>query len=397
MRVYLLILFLVLSCAQLDDPNRPFWRGPAWRGPAWRGPASSFQCKDLIENILGSHSLKDEKKYLLRLEKKLGRLELEETEYLEKKLLNLQESISARRGYLSDLKKKTNVLDAEIVWKEIELLENRLSTAPATNRLRSLRTALEKKGFFNSNQEVAMKDVIAFMVEELDEVSVKKIGKQTPINSQYAGTRYPMERLSEELQGKYPHGVWFDREGFPLFAGYASRVVDIEVSGAGRFDFLRANVAAGLERVPDDMTWHHHQNGKSMVLMPRDIHDAIRHTGGVAFVTKKIQRVKGTLPAGTEWAGKLYPLENLPPNLRVKYPRSVRYKVNGHPNLSSYAAKEVKIVSTKKRQLDFRLANSVAGIEGLPPGMTWHLKEDGETMQMVPRDLLKAIPNTPLW
>ena len=37
---------------------------------------------------------------------------------------------------------------------------------------------------------------------------------------------------------------------------------------------------------PLGYTWHHHHDGKSMHLVPRDLHDAVKHTGGVATIRK---------------------------------------------------------------------------------------------------------------
>lgn len=356
-----------------------------------------MQCKELVESLLGRYSVKDEKKYLKRLLTKTGHFEIEDVDYLQRKILDTIENITAKKFYVKELRKKTNTIESYLVFTRLEEFEASISRAPSTQRLKSILSALERGEALSQQQGTWLKDLLTYTISEMDRIKIAKIGKQTPINSQYAGMKYPMERLSPELVEKYPHGVWFDKEGFPVFTQYATRIVEVKVTGAKHYDFLRANVAAGLDRTPEGMTWHHHQDGMSMILMPLDIHDAIRHSGGVAFVTKKIKRIKGLLPAGTEWAGTTYPIENLPLSIQRKYPKSVKYKVNGHPNLNPYSEREVKIVSTGRRQLDFRLANGAAGISELPRGMTWYLKEDGETMQMVPRDLLKAIPNTTPW
>tara|TARA_Y100000590_G_scaffold470727_1_gene668803 strand:+ start:18768 stop:19931 length:1164 start_codon:yes stop_codon:yes gene_type:complete len=386
-RVYILLLLFFIGCATDSKNDRDYLRAPA----------SQFHCSEIIENLFGSQNRVFEKKFLQRIRKSKQALNQVDKDYLLEKIDFYAVHLKEKSEILDLLKKKRNILNNEFLLREIEVLEESLGRAPPKSRLTSLQNGLRQNNDLTEQRKETLIDLIDYILGDISFTKIKKIGKQAPINSSYSGRKFPMEKLSVDLQEKYPNGVWFNEEGFPIFSLYATRAVEIKITGAGRFDFMRANLAAGIERVPDDMTWHHHQDGKTMLLMPRDIHDAVKHSGGVAFVTKKIKRVRGALPAGTEWAGEKYPLENLPAKLRKKYPNSVRYKINGHPDLRNYSELDIVIESTGKRQLDFRLANTKAGFEKLPPGKTWHLKEDGKTMQLVPRDLLKAIPNTPLW
>ncbi|AIK96205.1 hypothetical protein ID47_04755 [Candidatus Paracaedibacter acanthamoebae] len=111
---------------------------------------------------------------------------------------------------------------------------------------------------------------------------VRPINNRKPINSEYAGKTYPLENLPEELRRKYPHSVPFTGTGHPDFSRYAIKKVKIKVTGDHGIDFPAADKAAGLVKRPKDYTWHHHEEGKSMYLIPKDIHKAVRHTGGVA-------------------------------------------------------------------------------------------------------------------
>lgn len=47
-------------------------------------------------------------------------------------------------------------------------------------------------------------------------------------------------------------------------------------------DFKDANKLAGFKTEPKGYTWHHHQDGKTMQLVPRDVHSAFQHTGGMS-------------------------------------------------------------------------------------------------------------------
>lgn len=392
MKFYLIIFTLLVSCSSLPPlkERRPM---------ALRGPASSFHCRELLANVLEGSRLKDEKTYLRGLQKRLGRSSLnkKDYEYLKTKIPFVIDELKNRRVYLKSLNKKLQSLKHEYLYKEVYYLESLLMGAPSSQRLNSLKSVFTEGAEFSDSQKAWMEDFVVYLRENINLIKIRKIGKQIPQNSQLAGTQYPPTRMTSDLAEKYPLGVWFDEEGFPNFMIYAKQVVEVKITGAGRFDFARANLAAGLERTPSDMTWHHHQDGKSMLLIPKDIHDAVKHTGGVAYKTIKIKRIKGVLPAGTEWAGKIYPLENWSFRLRTKYPKGVRIKTNGHPNFNSYSRLNVEIDSSGKRKIDFIRANDQANFERLPRGYTWHMHEDGKTMQLVPRELVQATPITTPW
>lgn len=38
------------------------------------------------------------------------------------------------------------------------------------------------------------------------------------------------------------------------------------------------------DRFTDGYTWHHVEDGRTMQLVPRDLHTAVKHTGGVAVI-----------------------------------------------------------------------------------------------------------------
>ena len=77
-------------------------------------------------------------------------------------------------------------------------------------------------------------------------------------------------------------GIPFDVHGFPDFSGAATKTVNITQTGNRAADFAAANKAAGLRSTPEGFTWHHHQNGQTMQLVPYDTHYKTGHTGGVS-------------------------------------------------------------------------------------------------------------------
>ncbi len=98
------------------------------------------------------------------------------------------------------------------------------------------------------------------------------VGSSRPIrNAHLAGQNHPVT------------GVPFDSQGFPDFSGVATRTVTITQTGNRAGDFVAANAAAGLAETPSGFTWHHHQDGTTMQLVPLGIHKATGHTGGFAL------------------------------------------------------------------------------------------------------------------
>jgi hypothetical protein len=104
--------------------------------------------------------------------------------------------------------------------------------------------------------------------KRLDDVAPRTI---TPRNAHLAGKPHPVT------------GVPFDADGYPNFSAVATRSVEITQSGNRAADFAAANSSAGLAETPKGFTWHHHQNGTTMQLVPTPIHRATGHTGGVAL------------------------------------------------------------------------------------------------------------------
>jgi hypothetical protein len=85
---------------------------------------------------------------------------------------------------------------------------------------------------------------------------------------------------NKDLAGKrHPDtGLPFDKHGFPIYDSVATHTVRVPHTGTTA-DATAANRAAGLASTPEGMVWHHHQDGYTMQLVPRDIHERTGHTG----------------------------------------------------------------------------------------------------------------------
>ena len=83
----------------------------------------------------------------------------------------------------------------------------------------------------------------------------------------------------------HPSGVRFTSQGFPDFTPHTVAQFDIEgLTGVYNVDAAFANAKLGISSTPDGYVWHHVENGVTLQLIPQDIHNAARHTGGAAFI-----------------------------------------------------------------------------------------------------------------
>ena len=123
---------------------------------------------------------------------------------------------------------------------------------------------------------------------DLDALGRLLVNGRQPINgSRWAGKVFADERRwTAALQSKYPQGVRFSAEGFPDFTPYATHTYLFEhgFTGDRAKDFRLADKAMGWTKRPDGYTWHHAEDGRTLQLIPRDLHLAVRHTGGHAVI-----------------------------------------------------------------------------------------------------------------
>jgi DNase/tRNase domain of colicin-like bacteriocin len=115
--------------------------------------------------------------------------------------------------------------------------------------------------------------------------SAPPVAGQLPRNHEFAGKYFPSDRLPSAYRQQ---GLRFTEAGYPDFSPYAKTLpngrksVQIKYTGSRRADFAEANAKAGYKDTPDLFTWHHHEDGKTMILVPEDLHGVVEHTGGVA-------------------------------------------------------------------------------------------------------------------
>ncbi|UUC47428.1 thrombospondin type 3 repeat-containing protein [Flavobacterium cerinum] len=124
------------------------------------------------------------------------------------------------------------------------------------------------------------------------ELLIEKINGRFPRNYKYAGKTYTFEK-GTALAKKYPKGVPFTKGGFPNFGAYVKKTVDIgSLNISPNTDFARANEKAGYSETPANYTWHHVEYSAKLQLVPTDLHDAVKHTGGRATDAPKKEKKK---------------------------------------------------------------------------------------------------------
>lgn len=111
------------------------------------------------------------------------------------------------------------------------------------------------------------------------------VAGRLPINHQLAGELIPDKMLPKRYRGK---GLRFKETGYPDFLPVAKelpngqKVIKIEYQGSRKADFDLANALCKWDAPPVGYMWHHLEDGTSLMLVPQDLHDLVRHTGGVA-------------------------------------------------------------------------------------------------------------------
>ncbi len=119
----------------------------------------------------------------------------------------------------------------------------------------------------------------------------RAMGAENWSNRKYAGSIY-RDYKDEDLHQKYPDGVPFSYEGLPQFEKYVAATVVFKDGFTGNrpADNRMANKELGYTVTPPGMKWHHHEDGKTMHLMDKFLHDDVRHWGGVRVVEVRRQR-----------------------------------------------------------------------------------------------------------
>ena len=144
-------------------------------------------------------------------------------------------------------------------------------------------------------------------------------GERAPINTHNAGPNAPnYNKWIGNCDGCQPKGTVYSNpdgtvtyvrndgvkvtyvDGYPMFDEFMTHPSGVTKVTLDKFapdkkrtiDYAAANVKAGHPEwgsAPPpggDWTWHHHQDGKTMMLIPRDIHTDFTHKGGASLANE---------------------------------------------------------------------------------------------------------------
>lgn len=120
-------------------------------------------------------------------------------------------------------------------------------------------------------------------------------------------------------------------------------------------------------------------------------------TAELAEAAATVSPIAGRLPVNHELAGKMIPVDQLPPAYREQ---GVKFTDTGFPDFESHARplpngeKYVEIQLTGSRRDDSAAANEEAGYSRTPAGYTWHHSEELGRMYLVPLDLHYEVKHT---
>jgi hypothetical protein len=107
------------------------------------------------------------------------------------------------------------------------------------------------------------------------------------VHNSYNGNLVTIRNKSLANQKHPVTGVPFDADGFPDFSAHVVNQQTLPTIKGYVDDFAEADRLAGITaeyRQTNKLTWHHHQDCKTMLLIPTEIHQKTGHTGGLAII-----------------------------------------------------------------------------------------------------------------
>jgi hypothetical protein len=101
--------------------------------------------------------------------------------------------------------------------------------------------------------------------------------------------RFPIN--SKRWAGQtHPSGVKFNEKGYPDFSPFAKKSVKVEgLNGDYKHDEKLALKKLKMDETDKGYVWHHVEDSETMIMIPKSIHDAVRHTGGAAKIKEAIR------------------------------------------------------------------------------------------------------------
>ena len=179
------------------------------------------------------------------------------------------------RGYSDEIINSILCGNNSSLWgiSDKEILE----IAPIVSELYRANDAETYKNFVFEYAELRGKDIDDFLKKYKENNTIR--------NSKYAGgTMVPAGENADYILDRYGQ-IQMSTYGFPIFDEHAiARVVIDDLKGDAT-DIDRANMLHhGTKDGIPGYTWHHLEDGKTLILIPTELHEAYRHTGGADLI-----------------------------------------------------------------------------------------------------------------
>ena len=110
------------------------------------------------------------------------------------------------------------------------------------------------------------------------------------INDRYIGCMMsPATDKASYVKAKYGD-IYMSKSGFPIFDDYAIARVKISNLTGFNSDITKANqLHHGSNYSIKGYTWHHLEDGETLILIPSELHDAYKHTGGADLLREGLK------------------------------------------------------------------------------------------------------------
>ncbi|MBO5320552.1 MAG: HNH endonuclease [Ruminococcus sp.] len=140
--------------------------------------------------------------------------------------------------------------------------------------------------YSNFNRQLAQvrgENISAFLKEYQKDFTIT--------NYKYAGNLMsPTGANADFIKAKYGD-IYMSKSGFAIFDDYAiARVKVSNLTGIDTSDIQKANrLHHGTSESIKGYTWHHLEDGETLILIPTELHDAYKHTGGASLIREGLK------------------------------------------------------------------------------------------------------------
>lgn len=113
-----------------------------------------------------------------------------------------------------------------------------------------------------------------------------QLNNNTPVNAIFNAIQTPTGNNANYIKQKYGD-ILYNSAGYPIFDKYSiARLEILDLTGLDDgLDIARANfIHHGANYNIPGYTWHHIEDGKTLILIPTDLHEAYRHSGGASLL-----------------------------------------------------------------------------------------------------------------